>query len=35
MIWDYLLWLATLGGILVLLWAVAVWPEVERKEEDE
>jgi hypothetical protein len=35
MIWDYLLYLATLGGILVLLWAVAVWPEVRDGEEDE
>ncbi len=34
MIWDYLLWLATLGGIFVLLWAVAVWPEVERKDDE-
>jgi hypothetical protein len=34
MIWDYFLWLATFGGILVLLWAVAVWPDISRKDDE-
>jgi hypothetical protein len=32
---DVLLLLLTIGGVLVIVWAVAVWPEVRAKEDDE
>ena len=32
---DVLLSLLTIGGVLVIVWAVAVWPEVRAKEDDE
>jgi len=32
---DALLSLLTVGGVLVIVWAVAVWPEMRAKEDDE
>lgn len=32
---DALLSLLTIGGVLVIAWAVAVWPEMRAKEDDE
>jgi hypothetical protein len=32
---DLLLSLLTIGGVLVIVWAVAVWPEMRAKEDDE
>ena len=32
---DALLSLATVGGVLVIVWAVAVWPQVQDGEGDE
>jgi hypothetical protein len=32
---DALLSLLTIGGVLVIVWAVAVWPEMRAKEDDE
>ena len=32
---DALLSLLTIGGVLVIAWAVAVWPELRAKEDDE
>jgi hypothetical protein len=32
---DALLSLLTISGVLVIVWAVAVWPEMRAKEDDE
>ena len=32
---DVLLSMLTIGGVLVIVWAVAVWPEMRAKEDDE
>ena len=32
---DALLYLLTVGGVLVLVWAVAAWPEISREDDDE
>jgi len=32
---DALLSLLTIGGVLVIVWAVAVWPEMRAKDDDE
>jgi len=32
---DALLSLLTIGGVLAIAWAVAVWPEMRAKEDDE
>jgi hypothetical protein len=32
---DLAFYFLTVGGVLVLVWAVAVWPELQRREDDE